>query len=120
MASTSAALTTSRASPADDLPRLAAERLRRHLRQRHDAAVLADFLEEDLRASLDSLEAVRGHLQDVLVALLAERPVPLDLLEASDDGHAQAALSALEASLASLRRRLAQVAQRVAVAPRSV
>jgi len=118
-ASSSAALATSNLSVAEDLPRLAAERLRRTLRQRHDGAVLADLLEEDLRASLEGLDAVRAHLQDVLGALLAERPAPLDLLEASDDGHAQAALSALETTLASLRRRLAQAAQRVATVPRT-
>ncbi len=118
MASTSAALSLSEAPGApEDLPRLAAERLRRHL-PRHDGAVLADFLEEDLRASLESLEAIRDHLQDVFRALLCERPAPLDLLEAGEDGHAQAALALLEASLTGLRQRLAQAAQRVAAAPR--
>lgn len=113
MPSRVAALTTSRVFAAGDLPRLAAERLRRALRARHDTAVLTDLLEEDLRASLEGLETVRGHLQDVLRALLSERPTPLDLLEASDDGHAQAALLQLEATLAGLRRRLAQAAARV-------
>jgi hypothetical protein len=110
----SAALATSRASVAEDLPRLAADQLRAALRQRHDGAVLADLLEEDLRAALEGLETLRAHLQDVLGALLAPRPTPLDLLEASDDGHAQAALSALEDTLGGLRRRLAQAAARVA------
>ena len=119
MASHSAALATSTAFAEEDLPRLAADQLRRHLAPRHESAVLADFLEEDLRASLEGLEALRAHLEDVLRALLAERPAPLDLLEASDDGHVQAALSELESTLASLRRRLAQAAQRVAAAPRS-
>ncbi|MGO8970303.1 MAG: hypothetical protein ACLQDQ_12115 [Myxococcaceae bacterium] len=119
MASGLAALSTSRVSPAEDLPRLAAEQLRRLLRQRHDGAVLADFVEEELRTSLESLEAVREHLEDVLRALLAERPAPLDLLEAADDVQAQAALSSLEATLQSLRRRLAQAAQSVAAAPRT-
>ncbi len=119
MPSASSALSRSRGSPAEDLPRLAAEQLRRLLRQRHDGAVLADFVEEELRTSLDSLDAVRQHLEDVLRALLAERPAPLDLLEAADDIRAQAALSSLEATLASLRRRLAQAAQRVAAAPRT-
>jgi hypothetical protein len=103
---------------AEDLPRLSAQRLRHALRQRHDGAVLADFLEDDLRTSLDSLEAVRGHLEDVFRALLSERVLPLDLLEAGDDRHAQDALRALEASLEGLRRRLSQAAARVASAPR--
>ncbi len=103
---------------AGDLPRLAADRLRHSLRQRHDGAVLSDLLEEDLRSALDNLDAIRGHLEDVLSALLAERPAPLDLLEAGDDRHAQDALFELESALGSLRRRLAQAAQRVAVAPR--
>jgi hypothetical protein len=116
-ASASAALARS-ALEAEDLPRLAADRLRRSLHQRHDGAVLSDLLEEDLRSALDNLDAVRSHLQDVLCALLAERPAPLDLLEAGDDRHAQDALAELESALGSLRRRLAQAAQRVAVAPR--
>jgi hypothetical protein len=115
--STSAALARS-ASELKDLPRLAANRLRQCLRQRHDGAVLSDLLEEDLRTALDNLDAVRGHLEDVLAALLAERPAPLDLLEAGDDRHAQDALTELETALGSLRRRLAQAAQRVAAAPR--
>ncbi len=116
-ASASAALAR---SPLDDgdLPRLAADRLRHSLRQRHDGAVLSDLLEEDLRSALDNLDAVRGHLEDVLRALLAERPAPLDLLEAGDDRHAQDALTELESALGSLRRRLAQAARRVSTAPR--
>jgi hypothetical protein len=116
-ASSSAALAHTTASE-EDLPRLAAERLRHSLRQRHDGSVLADFLEEDLRSALHSLDAVRGHLEDVLLALLAECPAPLDLLEAGDDSHAQNALLELETALGSLRRRLGQAAARVAAAPR--
>jgi hypothetical protein len=103
----------STAEPAD-LPRLAAERLRHALRRRHDGAVLADFLEEDLRTALSSLDTVRSHLEDVVGALLAEKHLPLDLLEAADDRYAQDALDALEATLSSLRRRMAQAAARVA------
>jgi hypothetical protein len=112
-------LSTLSARQEEDLARLAADRLRHALRQRHDGAVLADFLEEDVRSALDSLDTLRAHLQDVLRALLAERPVPLDLLEASDDTHAQAAVLELESTLASLRRRMAQAAARVAVPTRS-
>jgi hypothetical protein len=115
-ASAPAALARTTAS-SEDLPRLAADRLRHSLRQRHDGAVLADFLEDDLRTALYSLDAVRGHLEDVLGALLAERPAPLDLLEAGDDRHAQDALLELETALGSLRRRLAQAAARVATSP---
>jgi hypothetical protein len=108
-----------RATPSgEDLPRLSAQRLRKALRQRHDGDVLADFLEEDLRTALDSLDAVRGHLEDVFRALLAERVLPLDLLEAGDDRYAQAALASLETSLEGLRRRLSQAAARVASTPR--
>jgi hypothetical protein len=112
--SVSAALVSSE----EDLARLAADRLRHALLQRHDGAVLADFLEEDVRSALESLDVVRAHLEDVLRALLAERPVPLDLLEAADDTHAQAAVQELESTLASLRRRMAQAAARVAVPAR--
>ena len=97
-----------------DLARLAADRLRQALRRRHDSAVLTDLLEDDLRSALDNLDAIRLHLEDVLGALLADRPAPLDLLEAGDDRYAQDALGELEAVLGSLRRRLSQAAQRVA------
>lgn len=93
-----------------DLARLAADRLRRSLLPRHDGGVLCDLLEDELRTALESLESLRAHLLDVLSALLAERPRPLDLLEAGDDTRAQAALVELEATLDRLRRRLAQAA----------
>jgi hypothetical protein len=118
MSTVSASLIPAREHPAGDLARLAADRLRRSLVRRHDGAVLSDLLEEDLRTALENLDSVRLHLEDVLRALLAERPAPLDLLEAGDDRHAQDALEELESALASLRRRLAQAAQRVAGAPR--
>ncbi len=104
-------------SQEEDLARLVAARLRRALLKRHDGAVLADLLEEDVRSALGSLEALRAHLEDVLRALLAERPLPLDLLEAADDTYAQAAVLELEATLASLRRHLSQAAARVAGPP---
>ena len=116
--SVSAALVRRGASPEEDLARLAAGSLRHALLQRHDGAVLADFLEEDVRSALDNLDTVRAHLEDVLRALLAERPVPLDLLEAADDTYAQAAVLELESTLASLRRRMAQAAAWVAVPAR--
>jgi hypothetical protein len=105
-------------APGEDLARLAADRLRQTLRQRHDGAVLADLLEEDMRSALESLDTVRSHLEDVLRALLAERPAPLDFLEAGDDVYAQAALAELESALGSLRRRMAQAAARLAAVPR--
>jgi hypothetical protein len=101
-------------STEEDLARLAADRLRQALQQRHDGAVLADLLEEDLRSALDGLDVVRAHLEDVLHALLVERPMPLDLLEAADDTYAQAAILELESTFACLRRHLGQAAARVA------
>lgn len=114
----SASLALASASSEEDLARLAADRLREALRKRHDSAVLVELLEEDLRSAMGSLDAVRSHLEDVLRALLAERPAPLDLLEAGDDRYAQAALTELESALGGLRRRMAQAAARVAGAPR--
>jgi hypothetical protein len=111
-AATSALVSLGQETP--DLARLAADRLRERLQKRHDGAVLSDFLEEDLRAALLNLDILRSHLEDVFCALLAERPAPLDLLEAGDDSYAQAALDAMETALGSLRRRLAQAAMRVA------
>jgi hypothetical protein len=110
----SAALVRQEASEEEDLARIAADRLRQALLKRHDGAVLADLVEEEVRSALGSLEAVRAHLEDVLRALLAERALPLDLLEAADDTYAQAAVLELESTLASLRRHLAQAAARVA------
>jgi hypothetical protein len=104
-------------SKEEDLARLVAARLRRVLLKRHDGAVLADLLEEDVRSALGSLEAVRAHLEDVLRALLAERPLPLDFLEAADDTYAQTAVLELESTLASLRRHLSQAAARVGGPP---
>ena len=113
-ASNSSALAPSAASLDEDLARLAANRLRHSLKARHDGAVLADLLEEDLRTAMDGLDALRSHLEDVLRALLSERPMPLELLEAGDDRYAQAALTELESVLGSLRRRMAMAAARVA------
>jgi hypothetical protein len=115
----STALAALEAPETADLARLAADRLRRLLHRRHDAAVLTDLLEDELREALGSLEALRVHLEEVLGALLEERPAPLDLLEAGDDGHAQDALCRLERALAGLRRRLAQAAAQVTAAPRT-
>jgi hypothetical protein len=115
MATASAAL---EAPERADLAQLAADRLRQLLHRRHDAAVLTDLLEEELREALGSLEALRAHLEEVLGALLGERPAPLDLLEAGDDGYAQQALCRLECALGGLRQRLAQAAAHVAAAPR--
>jgi hypothetical protein len=112
LASTSALASFGQETP--DLARLAADRLRERLFWRHDGAVLTDLLEEDLRAALLNLDILRSHLEDVFGALLAERPAPLDLLEAGDDRYAQAALDAMETALGSLRRRLAQAASQVA------
>jgi hypothetical protein len=114
----SQALARSTGPQEQDLARLAADRLREALRRRHDGAVLADFLEEDVRSALEGLDAVRAHLQELLGALLAERLVPLDLLEAGDDTFAQAAVLELESALGSLRRRMAQAAARVAAPAR--
>ncbi|HXX30774.1 MAG TPA: hypothetical protein VEJ89_08650 [Myxococcaceae bacterium] len=101
----------SRARPgAADLARLAVDQLRPSLGARHDGVVLCDLLEDELRSALDGLESVRGHLEDVLRALLDPHPAPLDLLEAGEDAHAQAALAALEVTLASLARRLTRLA----------
>ena len=118
MALPAQALAQSNGSAEVDLPRLAADRLRAALHQRHDGAVLADLLEEDLRSALESLESLRAHLEDVFSAVLAERPAPLDLLEAGEDAHAQQALLQLEEVLSGLKRRLGQAACRVAATPR--
>jgi hypothetical protein len=118
MAVSSSPLAPTRPSPEEDLARLAADGLRRCLLRRHDGAVLSDLLEADLRSAMESLDAVRSHLEDVLQALLAERPAPLDLLEAGDDAYAQEALFELESALGSLSRRMAQAARRVAAVPR--
>jgi len=78
-------------------------------------SVLSTQVEEDLRSALTGLEALHGHLEDLVSTLLHPRPTPLSLVEAADDAQAQAALIALEETLTSLRRRLGQAAAQLRI-----
>jgi hypothetical protein len=100
-------------SSLEALVHTAGNALRRALATRGDGGVLTALVEDDLRSALGGLEALQAHLEELVRALLEERPRPLALIEAADDSQAQAALLSLEESLTSLRRRLAQAAGRL-------
>lgn len=81
-------------------------------------AVLVDFIEDDLRQAEAALALVGEHLERAARALRAPDATPGDLalLGASPEPLAQA--EELGETLAALGRRLAQLAPRLAAAPR--
>ncbi|MFZ5471215.1 MAG: hypothetical protein ACOZIN_17470 [Myxococcota bacterium] len=97
-------------SGVNDAVKEAVDRLEQTLPSREDCAVLADFLEDDLREGLEALEEVDAHFHDILDALREERPSPIRLLEASDDFRVLRRLEYLMVVVSQLRRRLAQAA----------
>ncbi|HTS80689.1 MAG TPA: hypothetical protein VMH40_08845 [Myxococcaceae bacterium] len=99
----------------ESLSRTAGDALRRALSSSGMGSVLSTQVEEDLRSALTGLEALHGHLEDLVSTLLHPRPTPLALVEAADDAQAQAALIALEETLTSLRRRLGQAAAQLRI-----
>ncbi len=95
---------------APDPLREAVARLAEALPERADAAVLLDFLEDDLREGLGALGDVEAHFTDVLDALRAPRLSPAALLEVGDDLLALQRLEYLLGVVSQLRRRLSQAA----------
>lgn len=89
------------------------DRLEAFLPAREDSAVLADFLEDDLREGLDAVADVEAHFSEVLEALQDVRPTPIRLLDAADDLRVLERLEYLMVVVAQLRRRLAQAAGRL-------
>lgn len=93
-----------------DPVREAAQRLARALPARTDAAVLVDFLEDDLREGLDALGDVETHFADVLAALQAPKLSARALVDAGEDARALERLEYLLTVVTQLRRRLSQAA----------
>jgi hypothetical protein len=93
-----------------DPVREAALRLARALPARTDAAVLVDFLEDDLREGLDALGDVESHFAGVLDALQDKNLSARALVDAGDDLRALERLEYLLTVVTQLRRRLSQAA----------
>jgi hypothetical protein len=75
--------------------------------------VVLDFLEDDLRETRTALAAVVAYMANVERALRAELPDPGELLALARSVDPAAHAEELQAGLANVRRRLAQVAARM-------
>ncbi len=82
----------------------AVERLESVLPAREDSAVLADFLEDDLRQGLEAIGEVDAHFTDLLDTLRSDRLSPITLLEAAEDYRVLNRLEYLTVVVAQLRR----------------
>src|SRR5687768_15845813 len=100
--SLSAALTLFSGDPIEE----AVERLEGLLPVRTDSAVLADFLEDDLREGLAAIGEIETHFNEV-ITLLREGPVsPVRLTDAADDTRTLQRIEYLAVVVSQLRRRL--------------
>jgi hypothetical protein len=93
-----------------DAIRESVERLEERLPRREDAAVMLDFLEDDLREGLDAIAEVEAHFTDVLDVLRRDDATPIQLMEAAEDFRVLNRLEYLMVVVAQLRRRLSQAA----------
>jgi hypothetical protein len=75
--------------------------------------VVLDFLEDDLRETRAALSAVAAYLVNVEAALSDEAPTPERLLALARAVDPAAQVDYLQTVLASVRRRLSQVAARM-------
>lgn len=75
--------------------------------------VVLDFLEDDLRESRAAVAAVAAFLQNVEAALSAEEPSPEQLFSLARAVDPAVQVDYLQTVLASVRRRLSQVATRM-------
>ena len=75
--------------------------------------VVLDFLEDDLRETRAALSAVAAYLANVDAALSDEAPTPERLLTLARAVDPAAQVDYLQTVLASVRRRLSQVAARM-------
>ena len=74
---------------------------------------MLDFLEDDLRESRAALAAVDAFLSNVEATLGSEAPSPEQLLDLARAVDPAAQVDYLQTVLASVRRRLSQVAARM-------
>lgn len=93
------------------------DRLERLLPEREDAAVLLDFLEDDLREGLDAVSEVEAHFTDVLDTLRSARLSPAALLDAAEDFRVLNRLEYLTVVVSQLRKRLSQAAGQLRHSP---
>jgi len=92
----------------------AVEALRRRLAESTAREhVVLDFLEDDLRESRAALTAVAAFLANVEAALSDEAPTPERLMSLARAVDPAAQVDYLQTVLASVRRRLSQVAARM-------
>ncbi|HVO18578.1 MAG TPA: hypothetical protein VMU15_04940 [Anaeromyxobacter sp.] len=107
------ARTLSPAPPADAVDG-AVDALRRRLAESTAREhVVLDFLEDDLRESRAALSAVAAFLANVEAALSDEAPTPERLMSLARAVDPAAQVDYLQTVLASVRRRLSQVAARM-------
>ena len=93
-----------------DAIRESVNRLERLLPDREDAAVVLDFIEDDLREGLDAIAEVEAHFTDILDALRADTVSPVSLLDAAEDFRVLNRIEYLMVVVSQLRRRLGQAA----------
>jgi len=92
------------------------DRLEALLPEREDNTVLLDFLEDDLRESLDAISDVEAHFTDVLDSLRTEAITPRKLVELADDQRVLNRLEYLMVVASQLRKRLTVAAGRIKLA----
>jgi hypothetical protein len=93
-----------------DAIRQSVERLEALLPEREDAAVLLDFLEDDLREGMEAIAEIEAHFSEILSTLRSDKLSPVSLLEAGEDFRVLNRLEYLTVVVTQLRRRLSQAA----------
>ncbi len=93
-----------------DAIRDSVERLECLLPHREDAAVVVDFIEDDIREGLDAVSEVESHFTDILDALRSEQVTPIALLNVAEDFRVLNRIEYLMVVVSQLRRRLSQAA----------
>jgi hypothetical protein len=98
---------------AADLAEEATARLARALPKDADTEVTLSLLEDDLREGLSALADLEAHFSELISALGAPRPRPIELLESAAEQRALSQVDALADLLPHLRRRVSRLAGRL-------
>lgn len=93
-----------------DSIRASVDRLASRLPEGEEAAVLVDFLEDDLREGLDAVAEVEGHFTDLLDALREKQLSAMSLVDLAEDFRVLNRLEYLSVVVAQLRKRLLKAA----------
>ena len=96
-----------------DAVKQSVDRLESMLPRREDNAVLLDFLEDDLRESLDAVSDVEEHFSSLLQSLSSQPLSAPKLVDLADDRRVLQRLEYLIVVASQLRRRLTQAAGRL-------